>query len=368
MQFKSEEDSFARIGLLVADTVTAMLAYWDKDLICRFANAAYLDWFGKTRADMVDKMTISELLGPDLFEKNKEYIFGALRGVRQTFERNIPVPSGGFRPSLANYFPHIVDGVVHGFVVHVADISYVKELESELVRSNKIIGDQNKRLLNFANIVSHNLGSYANNLQILLELLVTANTDLEKSKVMHHLTATAEAFSSTVSNLNEIVAAQNQLGIKSVPVSLHEYVEKVCRILRVQIEAAHARIRNEVDPKLVIEANPAYIESIILNLLSNAIKYRDSVRPVEVVLSSKTTEREVFVVVADNGLGIDLKKYGNDIFGIHKTFHGNKDAKGIGLFITRFQVESMGGSIGVTSDEGKGATFTVQLPLHVHQK
>jgi PAS domain S-box-containing protein len=134
-----------------------MLAYWDKDLICRFANTAYMDWFGKRKEDMIGKITIKELLGP-LYVPNKPYIDKVLQGEPQTFERDNRTPSGSVRSSLANYFPHTVNGEVLGFVVHVADISIVKSLENELIRSNKIISDQNKRLLNFANVVSHNLG------------------------------------------------------------------------------------------------------------------------------------------------------------------------------------------------------------------
>ena len=158
----SEKSNLESIGLLVADHVSAMLAYWDKDLICRFANAAYRDWFGKTREEMVGKITIKELLGP-IYNQNLPYILGALEGKPQTFEREIPIPTGGVRHSIANYFPDVVNGEVRGFFVHVADITHLKLLERELTKSNEIISEQNKRLLNFANIVSHNLKSYAGN-------------------------------------------------------------------------------------------------------------------------------------------------------------------------------------------------------------
>jgi PAS domain S-box-containing protein len=106
----------------IADHISAMLAYWDTNLVCRFANSAYLDWFGFTKEQMVNKMTIDELLGP-LYVLNLPYIKGALAGKHQTFERTIAVPGGGVRYSLANYIPDVVDGIVKGFYVHVADIT-----------------------------------------------------------------------------------------------------------------------------------------------------------------------------------------------------------------------------------------------------
>src|SRR5579863_4341751 len=106
----------------VVNRISAMLVYWDKDLVCRFANAAYLDWFGSTKEEIVDKITIDELLGP-LYTKNLTFINAALKGKQQTFERTIYSPMGGVRHSLVNYYPDIADGEVKGFYVHVADIS-----------------------------------------------------------------------------------------------------------------------------------------------------------------------------------------------------------------------------------------------------
>lgn len=123
--------------LLISDQITAMLAYWDKDLICRYANNAYIDWFGKTKEEMINKMRINELLGP-LYEKNLPYIKAVLSGKKQLFEREIPIPNGsGIRHSLATYIPDINDGEVIGFFVHVADVTYLKELENKIASAKR---------------------------------------------------------------------------------------------------------------------------------------------------------------------------------------------------------------------------------------
>jgi PAS domain S-box-containing protein len=118
---------------LVANQINAMLAYWDTGLVCRFANDAYLEWFGKTKEEMIDKITLDKLLGPVLYKKNLPYIKEALKGNKQVFEREIPTPDGkSSRHSLATYFPDICDGEINGFFVHVADVSYIKQLEALL--------------------------------------------------------------------------------------------------------------------------------------------------------------------------------------------------------------------------------------------
>ncbi|HEU0031419.1 MAG TPA: ATP-binding protein [Kofleriaceae bacterium] len=119
----------------LADRVPSMLAYWDADLRCRFANRAYEKWFGRT-PESIKGRHISELLGPQLYALNLPHITAALRGQAQEFEREIPDPAGGpSRHSLASYLPDIAHGVVRGFFVLVTDISEIKRAKLALEAS-----------------------------------------------------------------------------------------------------------------------------------------------------------------------------------------------------------------------------------------
>jgi signal transduction histidine kinase len=102
-----------------------------------------------------------------------------------------------------------------------------------------------------------------------------------------------------------------------------------------------------------------YLESILQNLLSNAVKYRATNRHLRLHISSAIVNEKTELRVSDNGLGIDLERFGEKLFGLHKTFHDNKEARGVGLFLTKTQVEAMGGSITVESEVDKGTTFTI---------
>ena len=346
------------IAVNVADHISAMLAYWDKDLTCRFANSAYMKWFGKTKDEMIDRITLIELLGP-LFEKNWPYIEGVLKGEIQTFEREIPLPNGGTKHSLANYFPDIVDGKVAGFFVHVADVDQLKILERELEISNKTILEQNKRLLNFSNIVSHNLKSYANNLASILELFELADSESEKQELYNYLKLISKQFGATVHDLNEISKSQNQASISSEPINLFDYIERSKETLKFQISSNKAVVNNNVSPEITLLANPAYMESIILNFLTNALKYRrEDITPI-INFDWNEDDGKNTLVIRDNGKGIDIEKHGKDLFGMYKTFHGNPDAQGIGLFIAKYQIETMGGQVMVDSTVGIGTQFTI---------
>lgn len=116
---------------LVVDHVPSMMAYWNADLRCRFANSAYKHWFG-VDAEALVGTHIRDLLGPELFALNRPYLEAALRGEQQTFERVIPGPGGVSRHSLAMYIPDVVAGKVVGILVQVTDVTKMKETEAAL--------------------------------------------------------------------------------------------------------------------------------------------------------------------------------------------------------------------------------------------
>jgi PAS domain S-box-containing protein len=118
------------IALSVVNHIPAMVAYWDTSQRCVFSNEPYREWFGKS-PDEMRGMSMKELLGP-LYSLNLPYILAALRGEKQVFERQIPLPSGAIRETIATYTPDIVDGIVRGFSVHVADVTVLRERERAL--------------------------------------------------------------------------------------------------------------------------------------------------------------------------------------------------------------------------------------------
>ncbi|HLI76176.1 MAG TPA: GGDEF domain-containing protein [Acidobacteriaceae bacterium] len=128
-----EEQSSQAIALKVVDHVDSLLGYWDRHLRCRFANAAYKTWFGRTREQMIGTH-MREVLGP-LFERNLPHIQAALAGQTQIFEVQVQIADGTLRDSLAAYYPDIENGVVAGFAVQLADVTKMKQLERELARA-----------------------------------------------------------------------------------------------------------------------------------------------------------------------------------------------------------------------------------------
>lgn len=242
-----------------------------------------------------------------------------------------------------------------------ADISERKKAAIDQEITMDIISDQNKRLVNFAHIVSHNLRSHAGNFQMMFNLLKTEEDQEEKDMIIGLLEHNANNLSDTIHNLNEVVDIQLQLNQKTKSLNLNDQIWRILESIKGISEKHKAEFILNVDPQIRIEYNPAYLESILLNFLTNAIKYSHPDRIPEITISACTYPNETILEIKDNGLGIDLKLHGEKLFGMYKTFHEHADARGIGLFITKNQIESMGGKIEVESEVGTGTTFKIHI-------
>lgn len=129
----AKNNTLIEICLRVVNHVDAMLAYWDENEVCRFANKAYIKWAGKSGA-RIDQMKMKEFLGP-LYPENRDYIKKVLAGKKQVFEREFALPDGSVDHYIVTYTPDKTKEKVSGFFVHIANVNLVKKLEQKLIDS-----------------------------------------------------------------------------------------------------------------------------------------------------------------------------------------------------------------------------------------
>jgi len=241
------------------------------------------------------------------------------------------------------------------------DIDNIKKKGLALQTSINSLNDQNKRLQNFAYIVSHNLRSHSGNLQFMVNLHEESESAEDRAEVFAHIKSISGSLATTVEHLNEIVMIHTETDKERKTLEFEEVFKTVMSALQSNIDSTHARVEYDFTQCPVIEYISAYLESIFQNLLTNALKYRHPDRPPVITCRTLRDNNHVYMLFEDNGIGIDMERYGDKVFGMYKTFHQNTDAKGIGLFITRNQIESMGGTIKVDSTVNVGTKFTIRL-------
>jgi PAS domain S-box-containing protein len=241
------------------------------------------------------------------------------------------------------------------------DITKTKEIETQLNKSLHLVTEQNKRLLNFSYIVSHNLRSHTSNITSIIDFIATSESKEEIEHMVRLLKTVSNSLNETMLNLNEVVNIQTNIGLITENLNLQEYVDNAIKVLSDQIAAKDAIIEINIPPDAEIHYNAAYLESVLYNLISNAIRYNNPKKRPVVKISLVEEGANKILQVADNGIGIDLERNGDKIFGMYKTFTNNKDSKGIGLFITKNQIEAMGGQITIESELNQGTTFKINI-------
>ena len=241
------------------------------------------------------------------------------------------------------------------------DITIMKEAEKNLSNSLQLVTEQNKRLLNFSYIVSHNLRSHTSNIESIISLIESAESEEERNEMMQLLKSVSNSLDETMKHLNEVVNINTNINLVTKPLNLINYIDKAKEVLSEQILSNKVTLTTNIPEDATINYNSAYLESILYNLISNAIRYRHPQRKPIISINLYQQNDKTIIEVSDNGIGIDLVRNADKIFGMYKTFSSNSDARGIGLFITKNQVDAMGGSITVDSIPNEGTTFKIYV-------
>ena len=241
------------------------------------------------------------------------------------------------------------------------DITKNKEAEKDLKNSFDLVTEQNKRLLNFSYIVSHNLRSHTSNIASIMSLIETSESEEEKDEMLLLLKSVSNSLNETMLHLNEVINIRNNIGLVSESLNLKNYLETTQNVLSEQITAKQVTIVTDVPSDVMVNYNPAYLESILHNIISNSIRYSHPDREPLIGIKWLIEDEMNVLQISDNGVGIDLVKNADKIFGMYKTFSNNPESKGIGLFITKNQIDAMNGNITVESKPNIGTIFKIYI-------
>jgi signal transduction histidine kinase len=250
-----------------------------------------------------------------------------------------------------------VQKLTRNLSVHNQELSAKTEVLQEL---NRRLSHKNSAMEEFTRIVSHNLRAPAATLMSLAQVMAISS-DAEEIKEYGRLTKKVAA---NLNNSFEELMTVMQAGSETQTleqVSFEDTLERVMLNTATQINETQAKVETDFSIVPQILYSRLYLESIIQNLLTNAIKYRHPDRNPVIKLSTYLKNQRVHLSVKDNGLGIDLKQYGDKLFGLYQTFHGSQQSRGVGLYLTRSHVRAQGGDIMVQSTPDMGTEFIIMF-------
>ncbi|HEY5825989.1 MAG TPA: ATP-binding protein, partial [Cyclobacteriaceae bacterium] len=241
-------------------------------------------------------------------------------------------------------------------------VAEVNHQTQDLRETNSELIEQNSRLEQFTFIISHNLRAPMARLVGLSSLLNLSKEEEEKTNIIDLMVRSTSELDNVIKDLSLILGIQKLSTQVYSEIKLSELVHKTVKMLEQDIEETQAEVTTELAIDTIYSL-PQYIESILYNLISNAIKYRHPGEKPVVKIKSEIKDNRVVLRVSDKGLGIDVDKHRNNLFNLYKRFHFHVEGKGLGLYLVKTQIESLGGAISVESEVGQGTTFIVSIPL-----
>ncbi|HWB27069.1 MAG TPA: PAS domain-containing sensor histidine kinase [Chitinophagaceae bacterium] len=266
------------------------------------------------------------------------------------------------------YMQWVLTGALHdektGILFAVTDITEEKMIAEERDRITADLVQRNKDLQQFTYIVSHNLRAPVANIMGLANLLTGDDGEQpNKRTLLNALSSSVRNLDGIIKDLNLVLQVREQVNEKKEVIYFNRLADTIQASIANIITGQNVTLRYNFEETGSIFAIRSYLYSIFYNLISNSIKYRKTgVDPV-ITISSTLKDGAIELVFEDNGKGIDLSRYGKEIFGLYKRFDTLAEGKGLGLFMVKAHVENLGGTIRVESELNKGTTFTVTLPV-----
>ena len=240
------------------------------------------------------------------------------------------------------------------------DITIEKRQEKEKEQLIRELTQNNKDLKQFSYITSHNLRAPISNLIGLLSLTEDIRIeDQELKEILHGFNKSTNLLNETINDLTKVMIIKDHTAKEKETIYLNDIFEHVFNQLASQIERHKPILKINLTKVPELKSNKSYIESILLNLLSNSLKYKSDNRILKINIIAEQINDTVTLTFEDNGIGIDLKRNRDKIFGLYQRFHNHPDSKGLGLYLVKSQVEALGGTITVDSEIDKGTTFTL---------
>ena len=364
----------------LADGQPGMLAYWDQDLRCRFANRAWRQWFG-LQPEQLDHIGLSDLLGASSQEENGRFIHAVLQGQPQSIQRWMRGADGRRMHGLARYLPDVVDGQVRGVLALVSDVTELKQTEQQLQQLNeelRVARDRaeagSRAKSTFLANMSHEIRTPMNAILGLTHLL---QRDSQDPVARERLGKVSDAGRHLLQVINDVLDLSKieagHMRLERVDFSLQAMMSRTLDLVAARAGEKGLALDADISglPDLLF-GDPTRLSQALLNLLSNAIKFTehgrvgvrgDVVQDVEGDLLLRFTVTDTGIGIAPEALDQLFKAFTQADTSTTRQFGGT----GLGLVITQRLAHLMGGEVGVDSRAGAGSRFWITARLQRSQ-
>jgi PAS domain S-box-containing protein len=255
-----------------------------------------------------------------------------------------------------------------GYMLMIRDITEKKKAELEREKITNDLLQRNKALEQFTYIISHNLRSPVANIMGLSTLLKYAETSKECADIAGGIETSAVKLDEVITDLNQVLQVKEQVNENLEVVHLSTLIDDIKAIISTLIAKEQVELIADFTKADAIVTLKSFMHSIFYNLIVNSIKYRRVGVAPKITIATSVDNGKMQIRYKDNGRGIDTEKHKDYLFGLYKRFDTSVEGKGMGLFMVKMQVESLGGTVNMHSKLEEGTEFRLEFPLTVEQE
>jgi PAS domain S-box-containing protein len=326
-----------------------------------FANPAFTKMSGYEHSEIIGK-SLNSFLGKNSDSQQIEKLTDCIKTKKECFLEIIL-----YKKDQTEYWVRLSFIPVYNLEKEIShwisiqrDITEEKKLEKEKEILIRELTQNNKDLKQFSYITSHNLRAPLSNLTGLLNLIDDFTVeDTELKEILTGFKISTHLLNETINDLAKVITIKDNTSLQSEALEIQTIFKNIINQLKIQMENIKPQLHINYGNAAIIHTNKAYFESIFINLFTNSFKYRSRNRDLIIDINIKEENDIILIHFKDNGIGIDLERHRNKVFGLYQRFHDYPDSKGLGLFLVKSQIETMGGSINIESEVEKGTEFTL---------
>lgn len=362
---REEQQEFERnnMNALINNTHDLMWSV-DRDLKLISFNEPFARVFSRKNGEPITNgsSVLPLTYTPEKLLRFKQYYTRALNG--ETFTEPYYDNTNEERWWEVSFFPICKEDTVIGTACFSRDITAAKTSGEALRNVSVDLGRRIKDLEQFAYIVSHNLRAPVANIIGATAMLNNPGIHADKKAGLNRgLNDSVQKLDGVIKDLNNILKVKQEISEIKEKVFFSELVEDIKISIKNLIDKDNTYIQFDFSAINELATLKHYIYSIFYNLIANSIKYRRPTVPCFIEIKSRRENDKVVLTFKDNGMGIDLEKNGQHVFGLYKRFHENINGNGVGLYMVKTQVETLGGTIAVESKINTGTTFIIEFKI-----
>jgi signal transduction histidine kinase len=237
----------------------------------------------------------------------------------------------------------------------------VREKTRDLSMVNEEMMIRNNELRQFSHTLSHNLKSPVATFQGLLNLVDVADLNESNKELYNYLNQSVCKMQEVFSDMNQMLEIRNKLYKSIEEVNLQKLIDGLHSHFYHELRSNNIQFQYDFNGCKSVRTNEEQLNSILFHLISNSIKFRSEKRKPLIDIKLHGNGAYQSIVVRDNGLGIDMRKYASKLFFPYQQFHNESSGKGLGLYLVKLQAESLGGNVRIASEPDLYTEVEVKL-------